>query len=677
MKVNFDRIIIPSSRNDMVDLLSKFIQCKICMNLLNDPYDCLCCNQTFCKSCILNYIKTNNKCPFSEFFDFNKQKENIQTKKSDINNLLNNIKPSSSNFEKLIHSLKFCCKNNEKGCKIELGIEEILEHEKICKFKGKKTIINLNKKNKNRRNSVFKDREGYNNIKNNKENIKLDKYFDSQNSNKDIFKDNFSNQMKNQDSVVSFSGMKTFFENKNITEFNLNENENNANILSNLKLEKSIEEINQKLSYINHFIINNYNNKLHYEDKHIENEIIDFNKNFNFNNNNYSAKMSKRNSLTITNNYYDSSYINTVNNFANDDKNKINDFNKNITNSNKIQTYKPKEKNFRNYIKEKKNKILYKTLNNKTNTFNDLLNEKENSEKFNNPNKNISKRNKKSNSNNIDRKEIESLEKKNNEEDIENKSKKFNILKNKIINNKTIDTPKLGSKTQKQLKDIKYLNLNLNSNEDNDYLCGKNEEHTPKNLNEDIFLGIKNLNNKMTGIERLLQSNNSFKNQTYSIENDNLFEDIQINQNKNDENDKKGEIPIKDLTKEFQSLQNNKTQIKNIIDNNNKENEIKSKKEEKEDKDDIKDDLNISKKKEDERKCVDEKIYKKIEELLIEIEKNIKSLLNEKFEENKKYIEENFIEEIKKNIIETNFDIMNLNKERLDEFEKIIKEKLK
>ena len=59
MKVNFNRIIIPQSRDTILGLLTKFIQCKICMNLLNDPYDCLCCNQTFCKSCIINYIKTN------------------------------------------------------------------------------------------------------------------------------------------------------------------------------------------------------------------------------------------------------------------------------------------------------------------------------------------------------------------------------------------------------------------------------------------------------------------------------------------------------------------------------------------------------------------------------------------------------------------------------------------
>ena len=112
MKVNFNRIIIPSSQDNILNLLTKFIQCKICMNLLNDPHDCLCCNQTFCKSCIINYIKTNNKCPFSEFFEMKKDSKN-----NNINELIGRIKPSSSNFFKVIQSLKFYCHNKEKGCK--------------------------------------------------------------------------------------------------------------------------------------------------------------------------------------------------------------------------------------------------------------------------------------------------------------------------------------------------------------------------------------------------------------------------------------------------------------------------------------------------------------------------------------------------------------------------------
>jgi hypothetical protein len=101
------------------------------MNILNDPYDCLCCNQTFCKKCIINYIDTNKECPFDSFFQ---NKKNIALNKNDKYN----IKPSSSNFHKLISSLHFYCKNNPLGCKKELSIEDIKEHEKNCQYSDSK-----------------------------------------------------------------------------------------------------------------------------------------------------------------------------------------------------------------------------------------------------------------------------------------------------------------------------------------------------------------------------------------------------------------------------------------------------------------------------------------------------------------------------------------------------------
>ena len=146
MKVNFNRIIIPSSNDNILNLLTKFIQCKICLNLLNDPYDCLCCNQTFCKSCIINYIKANNKCPFSEFFS--NQQDKKDNTNNNINELLKKIKPSSSNFTKVIQNLKFYCQNKEKGCNAELNIEEIFEHEKICKFNNNRNNDNINNSSK-------------------------------------------------------------------------------------------------------------------------------------------------------------------------------------------------------------------------------------------------------------------------------------------------------------------------------------------------------------------------------------------------------------------------------------------------------------------------------------------------------------------------------------------------
>ena len=129
MKVNFSRIIIKPDKEWMLNIITNLLQCKICMNIINDPYDCLCCNQTFCKNCIKNYIKTNKKCPYANYFQ---TKENSQSYPS--------IKPSSSNLKKLVNLLKFNCVYHNNGCNCEIPIEDLAEHESNCQFKNKKEI---------------------------------------------------------------------------------------------------------------------------------------------------------------------------------------------------------------------------------------------------------------------------------------------------------------------------------------------------------------------------------------------------------------------------------------------------------------------------------------------------------------------------------------------------------
>ena len=718
MKVNFNRIIIPSSRDDMLNLLTKFIQCKICMNILNDPYDCLCCNQTFCKSCILNYIKTNNKCPFSEFFGLNNPKDSSQNKKINNNDLLSKIKPSSSNFAKFIQSLKFQCQNCEKGCNAELSVEGISEHEKICKFKGKKIKVELNKKNK----LIVKNKDNHmnkNEKEKEKENLKLYEDFNSYDSNNDVLQDDLSNQLKHQDSVVSFSGMKNFSENRNITQFNISENENtNINILNNSKIEKSIEEINQKLSYINSFIVNHYDYKTHEKkksfkdiDNDIEKEVSDFSQNQN--DDLIKSKIYKRNSVEVPNKFKDDSRPNTLYNFTNDNtsnnsefntiNNYLNKNNEKNTDKSKINKTNKKEEN-----KDRKNQ-LYKSLQSKTITAHYLLNEKDNKNKKFHKNKKIIN---KKNSTNInmtttteskkadlldDKKNKEKQENKNKPKDLNSQSKINNSNNNNNNNNENENsevniTPKLGSKTQQYIKDVKSfdlnMNLNLNTEKNNNSLFAKSEEYSPNTLNEDIFNGIKNLNSKITGIERLLQSNNSFKNQAYSIQNEDLFGDIQINPSQNEDSITKGTISIKSSIKEIQNLTKNENQ-KNLNDkekesnnksenikNDNKNDDKNNKNEEKSDKKEIADNTNSDEAKESEKKSIDENSMKKLEELITKIENEIKDLVNEKFDGFKKYMEEQYMEDMKKCVFDTNFDIMTLCTDRLDEFSKLLNDKI-
>ena len=628
MKVNFNRIIIPSSKENILNLITKFIQCKICMNLLNDPYDCLCCNQTFCKSCIINYIKTNNKCPYSEFFEDNKEKIN----NNNIKELMNKIKPSSSNFNRVIQSLKFYCPNKEKGCDDELNIEEVSEHEKLCKFSNKNinknTIPKFYKKVNNENNNINnKDKEKKN--KKNKENNKLKnnpntilkKSRNSVNSQKDIFikrDNNFSeenrhlnkkinnteifketinyrnkNQLKQQDSIISFCDLKNYLDDKNtntIQSSNDQEKEKlDKNIeLNNFKLEEFMEQINQKLSTINKFLTINFENKSK-DDSYFRSNTNNFHKNsendvseFNLKLDSENDKAYKSNSMAITNNYYDGSYINTINNYTNNNLNKTDYLDLVKDNTKKI----------------KKNKVL--ALNIKANKTLETPCKSKKYEKYLKYKKNTLPTNLSKNTN-----KMPIIKHMNILTEFNDKERKNSITDSKINKssrrNSINYTPKLGSKSQKRVIDNK--NININNELINNSIYTQSERHSPM---EEILNSIKNLENKMNYIEKTIQSNNCIENQEYSIQNEEKNENINI-KNKN------------------------------------------------------KEELN------------EEKIIKLINELMDKKEENYKNILNEKVESIKKYITEQCFDEMKKSVLETNIDIMGLYHDKLDEFEKIIK----
>jgi len=615
MKVNFNRIIIPSSDDNILNLLTKFIQCKICLNLLNDPYDCLCCNQTFCKSCIVNYIKANNKCPFSEFFS--NQQEKKDNTNNNIKELLQKIKPSSSNFTKVIQSLKFYCQNKEKGCNDELNIEEIFEHEKLCKFNNNKNNSNkntsskkeikkkenqiLNKNNKISNNAII-NKSRNNNVKSNKDMIKKKESKDGEWEGKrknlihHTFRDSLNNQnnipLKQQDSIMSFCDFKNSLDEKQMnTERSSGNKEKEKidknNTLNVIKFEKSIEEINQKLSNINKYITNNLELKLIEEnyskfnnsnlDKNSDKEMSEYNLSEN-------EKAYKSNSMAITNNYYDGSYINTINNFSNQSINKSDYLDMVKTTTKKI----PKKKISPINLKSDKTK----EDSNKNNKYKKYLKYKKNTI----PGMIPKDSNKKSKVKNM-----------NTSTDYNNNQKETKILNetktDKVLRKNSINcTPKLGSKSHKKIIDTKNLN---SSAEISNNIYSQTERHSSL---EDIFISMKHLENKMNYIEKLLQSNNCLINQEYSIQSEEKGEKIEkINLNKNNED-----------------------------------------------------------------KLNEEKIKKLFDELMDKKETNFKKMLNEQVESFKKYISEQCIDEMKKSVFDTNIDIMTLYHDKLDEFEKVI-----
>lgn len=108
---------IPLSR--LIDLeknqnLLSVLKCKICLNILLNPYDCSKCGNTFCYSCINRLKESMRACPFGCC--------NYE------------IMPSSFAIKKFLEKLNFSCLNKENGCNEIISYSNIEQHDKNCKF---------------------------------------------------------------------------------------------------------------------------------------------------------------------------------------------------------------------------------------------------------------------------------------------------------------------------------------------------------------------------------------------------------------------------------------------------------------------------------------------------------------------------------------------------------------
>ena len=109
---------IPLSR--LIDLekqekLLPILKCKICENILLNPYDCSKCGNTFCFNCINKLKKLNKNCPFGC---------------SDYE-----ISPSSLAIKKFLENLKFNCLNKDNGCNEIINYNDLENHDNNCKFR--------------------------------------------------------------------------------------------------------------------------------------------------------------------------------------------------------------------------------------------------------------------------------------------------------------------------------------------------------------------------------------------------------------------------------------------------------------------------------------------------------------------------------------------------------------
>ena len=108
--IPFQRLINKENYTNFLDI----IQCKICFNILKNPYDCSSCGNSFCYNCISNLLKSNKKCPFNC--------ENFT------------IKPSSYGIISYLSKLNFYCKNKDYGCNEIISYQNLDIHEKECKY---------------------------------------------------------------------------------------------------------------------------------------------------------------------------------------------------------------------------------------------------------------------------------------------------------------------------------------------------------------------------------------------------------------------------------------------------------------------------------------------------------------------------------------------------------------
>jgi hypothetical protein len=617
MKINFNRIIIPSEKDKIINLFTQFIQCKICMNILNDPIDCICCNQTFCRSCIQNYIKTNNKCPYQDFFSKNNQK-----KKS----ILENLKPSSINFSKFIQSLKFYCKNKKNGCNEALSIEEISEHDKVCKYRK---VIHINSKN----NFLIDDSDIFVNLSN-CEGKNHNNYFslfkDQMNKKKKTEQNNLKINYNQDNSNVSFKPIESNNQNScvntnsntnsnNNSHFNLNnyENINNyftstpyfkqSNFYSNEKIYKLIEEINSKIST---FLDDQKKNDINFDkNKH------------NLNNDTYIKAESESTRFTSPifkekNETYNSNLY--IGNSPKKESTKIRNhkstckFNYNLKKNKSLCS--PNEINFKKNHSNEKVKII------KNSKSNDNVSEDNKTERISEP-----------------------------------------IIMTEGNNIKS--TQKLRIKVIPKSKRKKNINTNSNddkNNYNNNEIINENEI-TSVDLYKEIINYMKKLDDKINNIENLLQN----KERIYSVKSFILSEEE--NKNKPEYNNKTFH---NEKTKNSEGNIKHEKKIKNNIYKNNnyyksQGNLIKKEKNKISKTVDEEPITDMSKNKNDDF----EKIVK---ELFLNIEDNFNKKISEKFNEFQKYLGDSCMNDIRNAILDVNLDVMNLYTEKFDNIENIL-----
>ena len=318
---------IPLSRVIDIDKYENILQilkCKLCLNILLNPYDCSKCGNTFCYSCINKLKQSNKKCPFgcTEY----------------------EITPSSFAIKKFLNQLKFSCLNKENGCNEIISYNNIEQHDKNCEYINSicpnnqcgiklpwnllknhienecpytlyecdKCHLKLNRKeyethnklcnvinqefekqsplvNKMTKEDINKKREEFCNLMNSFENLN---FFGKENNKEEINKKEDELYFNNSDMNLLVKSLVFIFSRK----MGLIEDKIENNLIFYQSINEELENINEKLSNLNCNIDNNNN-----ESTSNKNSTSKSNTNTNNNNNTFSPENIRFNSPTITN----------------------------------------------------------------------------------------------------------------------------------------------------------------------------------------------------------------------------------------------------------------------------------------------------------------------------------------------------------------------------------------
>lgn len=108
-KICFKRIV----NLEKVQILEELIQCSICYELLDNPYECECCGSLFCEECINDWLTINPHCPLK------------------CPNFI--ISRAKTNTRKMLNLLILRC-INYPDCNYQCEYWNIFEHEDKCPY---------------------------------------------------------------------------------------------------------------------------------------------------------------------------------------------------------------------------------------------------------------------------------------------------------------------------------------------------------------------------------------------------------------------------------------------------------------------------------------------------------------------------------------------------------------